>query len=134
MQSIFEPKTTVPFDASVLERMRKTASALIACGVQNQNAQALVLYSSSGNEYSAHVTDALSIDHAVEAALLEKLRVENDTKMEYVFCMWQDGCIDVPSMMFRKMLVDRNAQNTDARLFVQTKKGVQAIRLGGTMK
>jgi len=54
--------------------------------------------------------------------------------LDYVLCMWQDGCIDIPSRTFRKMLCAMNPQNADALLFVMTPNGVSVVKLANTMK
>ncbi len=134
MKSVFVPKTVFPFDAAVYERMRQTAANILQEAEQSQCTQALVLFSSAGNEYGALIKDALSEEKADETALLEGLTAEHDTEVRYVLCMWQDKCLDIPSLAFRNMLCALDPHNTDALLFVATRTDVCAIKLAGTLK
>ena len=104
MKTLFELKTHLPFDTDLLERLQKTASSLLQSAAQSPYTQGLVLVSSTQKEYSAVIKDVLSEEHPEEKALLEELKANHDTTLDYVLCMWQDGCIDLPSRTFRKML------------------------------
>ena len=134
MKTLFELKTHLPFDTDLFERLQKTASIMLKSAEQGQYTQGLVLVSSTGKEYSAVIKDVLSEEHAEEKALLEELKANHDTTLDYVLCMWQDACIDIPSWAFRKMLCSLDPKNADALLFVMTGNGVSAVRLANTMK
>lgn len=134
MKTLFELKTHLPFDTDLLERLQKTASILLQSAAQSPYTQGLVLVSVTQKEYSVVIKDVLSEEHAEEKALLEELKANHDTTLDYVLCMWQDGCIDIPSWTFRKMLCALDPKNADALLFVMTGNGVSAVRLANTMK
>ena len=134
MQSLFEFKTKIPIDFDVYESMRKTSSELLHGTEDGQYTQAIVLFSATGNEYSTIVKNALSEEKAAERALLEALREAEDTAIRYVLCMWQDGCIDIPSFTFRDMLCKQDPLNSDAIVFVMTAHGVSGIKMSETMK
>ena len=134
MKTLFELKTHLPFDTDLLERLQKTASILLQSAAQSPYTQGLVLVSVTQKEYSVVIKDVLSEEHAEEKALLEELKANHDTTLDYVLCMWQVGCIDIPSWTFRKMLCALDPKNADALLFVMTGNGVSAVRLANTMK
>lgn len=134
MQTLFELKMQLPFDADVLERMKQTASELLRDAEKEQYTQAIVLFSKKGNEYGAVLPNALSKDAPEESALLERLRVADDTAVGYILCMWADANIDIPSRAFRTKLLDVNPENADANVFVMTQNGASVMKLGNTMR
>ena len=134
MKTLFELKTHLPFDTDLFERLQKTASIMLQSAEQSQYTQGLILVSSTEKEYSAVIKNVLSEEQTEEKALLEELKANQDTTLGYILCMWQDACIDIPSMAFRKMLCALDPKNADALLFVMTGNGVSAVRLANTMK
>lgn len=134
MKSLFEFKTEIPFDLNVFECMKKIAVESLSGTEKNQHTQAIVLFSTAGNKYSAIIKNALSKERLDEKALLEKLKIANDTEIRYVLCMWQDNGIDIPSYNFREMLCELNPENKKSLIFVMTKDGVSLIELSATMK
>ncbi len=134
MQTFFELKTEVPFDLNIFKNMRETAIELLSVAEHGQYTEAIVLFSVSGNKYSAIIKNALSKEKMEEMLLLENLKTANDTEIRYVLCMWQDNCIDIPSFAFRELLCNLNSKNSESLLFVMTAKGVSAIKASTTMK
>lgn len=134
MQTLFELKTNMPFDADIFERMKKTASDLLRNTEKEQYTQAIVLLSKKGNEYGTIIRNVLSEDKTEESALLEGLRAADDTEICYILCMWGDACIDIPSFAFRARLCTANPQNTESKIFVMTQNGVSVMKLANTMK
>ncbi len=133
MQSLFELKTEVPFDAKIREHMIKTASELLKNADKGQYTQALVLTTDKG-EYGAVISNALSPEKAEEGCLLDRLRTADDTAVRYVLCMWGDAGIDLPSHAFRELLCELDPQNAEALIFVRTKSGISAVKLQTTLK
>ncbi len=134
METLFDIKSKMPYDLAVFENMKKTAVELLCSTNKDKYTQAIVLYSTTGNEYSDIINNACSKDKAEEKVLLEKLKLAEDTKMRYVLCMWQDNNIDVPSFALRKMLCELDPKNQEALSFVMTTDGVSAIKISSTMK
>ena len=134
MQSIFELKTKMTFDLAVFERMKKTAIELLSNAEKSQYTHAVVLLSAAGNEYSAIIKNAVSEEKADETSFLRKIMDAKDDEICYVLCMWQDKCIDIPSLAFRKSLFTLNQKNSEALLFVMTADGVSGIKLFTTIK
>ncbi len=134
MQTLFEPKTKLPIDADIYEQMKKTAETELSGAETGQYAQAVVLLSATGNEYSTLIKNALSEEKEDETALLERTKNLNDTEIYCVLCMWQDKCIDIPSYSFRKLLCALDPKNTKTLLLVMTADGVCGIKVSTTMK
>lgn len=134
MKTVFELKNELPFDKELFDRMRKTASDILNNTAKEEYTQSVVLLSSEGKEYSMVIKNALSQYKVDEASLLETLISENDTCIYRVLCMWQDGCIDLPSHSFRKMLSELNNKNRESGIFVKTKDGYSVIKLSITLK
>ena len=134
MQTLFEIKSNLPFDASIFERMKKSAADLLQATQKDKYTQAVVLYSKKRNEYRALLCYAVSNEKNNEAALLEALWAAKDTELRYVLCMWSDGGIDIPSYALREMLCTIDPRNADSLCFVMTKDGVGALKVSATMK
>ena len=134
MKSIFEVKNSLPFDADVFERMKKTALELLCGAEKEEYTQAIVLLSRAGNEYGAVIENALLKDKREEKALIERILSANDTSLSRVLCVWQDGGIDIPSFAFRQMLCDADDSNSDCGIFVTVDDGYSVIKLENSMK
>lgn len=121
---------------TLFEQMKRSASAILQNAEKDQYTQAIVLLSASGNEYSTIINNALSEDKNQETAFLEEIKSKQDTEIRYILCMWQDnGCIDIPSFAFRKMLCSLDERNSDSLLFVMTADNkVSERRLASTLK
>ena len=134
MQSLFELKTKLPFDSTVLCSLRETATGLLRDVECSRYTQAIVLYSVTGNQYGAVISNTLSEEMTEETTLLNKATLARDTEIRYVLCMWQDQSIDIPSYAFREKLCVCNPNNKDSLLFVMTSDGVAGITVATTMK
>jgi len=134
METLFELKTAEQFDISVFERMKKSAENVSVNIDTVKRAQVIVLLTANEVEYSAVISDPLTEGKTEESAFLEKITAENNTKISYALCMWKDSCIDVPSFAFRKMMVELDPENNNTMIFVQTAKGISAVKLSNIMK
>lgn len=134
MRSLFELKTKLPFDSTVFCSLNETATGLLRDVECSRYTQAIVLYSVTGNEYGAVISNALSEEMIEETALLKKTTLARDTEIRYVLCMWQDQSIDIPSYAFREKLCACNPKNKDSLLFVMTSDGVARVTISSTIK
>ncbi len=134
MKSLFELKTKIMPDLTVFECMKKKAIELLSDTEKSQYTQAIVLHSSTGNEYSTIIQNALSEEKVDEVSLFCKIKEANDYEICFVLCMWQDQCIDIPSFAFRNLLLDLTEKNSESAIFVMTADGVSEIKLSATMK
>lgn len=134
MRSIFEITNKMDFDPAAFEKMKALATETLSNAKVGQYTQAIVLFSESEALYGAVIENALSQERADERELLEKLKTNGDARIRYCLCMWQDGGIDIPSVAFRRMLLDLDKENYRAVLLVTTVDGICGIELGATMK
>ena len=122
------------FDSDIFEKMMGTARDILNNAEKGEYTQAIVLLSANGAEYAALIKNALSKDKSDEKALLERLTVANDTEIEYLLCVWQNGGIDLPSYRFREMLYETDQRNTECKIFVLTQNGTSVVKLEKKMK
>ena len=134
MQSVFELKEELPFDEVLFENMKKKACALLEGAENGEYTQTVILRTVRGNEYSAVIKNALSKEKKEETELLEAMRVNNDTEISSILCMWHDGGVENPSLVFRKMLYALNSSNADSGIFVKTSAGYAVLRLENSLK
>ena len=134
MQAIFELKNPLPFDANVLENLKKTALKLLDGTEKEPYTQAIVLFSATGKEYSVRIKNALSQEKTDETALIKTIKESGDTEIGCVLCMWQDHGIDIPSYAFRESLCALDPKNSEALMFVMTADGVAAVKMSAVMK
>ena len=134
MHSLFELKAKIMFDLTIFECMKEKAIEMLSIADKSQYTQAIVLHSSTGNDYSTIIRNALSEEKADEESFIRKIQENQDSEMTFVLCMWQDQCIDIPSFAFRNLILNLNEKNSDSTLFVMTADGVSGIKLSATMK
>lgn len=127
-------ENTLMFDSDIFEKMMGTARDILNNAEKGEYTQAIVLLSANGAEYAALIKNALSEDKSDEKALLERLTIANDTEIEYLLCLWQDGGIDLPSYRFREMLYETDQRNTECKIFVLTQNGTSVVKLEKTIK
>ena len=77
--------------------------------------QVVVVKTAKGNVrfFASNVSDQ---KYEEEKAFVQKLVEEDDAVMEYIVCMWDDYNLDLPSMNFRKLLLEVNEENNNARI------------------
>ena len=134
MQPLFEPKIKNDSNFEIFKSMKEKAIDLLSNADNCKYTQAIVLRSSKGNEYGIVIRNALSEEKSDEQALLQKIQDARDSAIYFVLCMWQGGCIDIPSCDFRKALLKLNEENAEAMLFVMTAGGVSEMKLLATVK
>ena len=134
MQTVFEPRITLPFDGDAFDRMKEIARQILQNARDNRYTEAIVLLSGKGTEYSTVIRDAVHGDRKEEEELLRRLEQKNDGEVSRILCMWKDGGVDIPSFYLRERLIALHPQNGTAGMFVQTKNGFALIPLSITMK
>ncbi|MBE6531235.1 MAG: hypothetical protein E7679_03980 [Ruminococcaceae bacterium] len=127
-------ENTLMFDSDIFEKMMGTARDILNNTEKGEYTQAIVLLSANGAEYAAIIKNALSEDKSDEKALIERLTIANDTEIEYLLCLWQNGGIDLPSYRSREMLCETDTRNTECKIFVLTQNGTSVVKLEKTIK
>ena len=122
-----------PFVPSIFDKMRQTSESLLKDISTTKMTQAVVLLSSKGKEYSTIIEDVLAEEKLAEKSLLRELLANDDTEIGYILVVWKNGCVDVPSYDFRKMLCCMNPENKNAAIFMNEIANYTVLPLGATM-
>ena len=65
-----------------------------------------------------------------EEQFIKMLQEKADCELKYIVCMWKNGNVDIPSMHFRKRLLEISPKNADAMFVVLTEDGNGGFALG----
>ena len=122
-----------PFVPSIFDKMWQTSESLLKDISTTKMTQAVVLLSSKGKEYSTIIEDVLTEEKNAEKSLVSELRANDDTEICYILAVWKNGCVDVPSYDFRKMLCRLNIENKNAAIFLMGEAGYHTKPLRVTM-
>ena len=122
-----------PFVRSVFDQMMQTAVHKLKDEPETGMTQAIVLLTSKGKEYSAIIEDVLSEEKIAEKALIKEMCKDNDTELRYILTVWKNGCVDIPSYDFRKMLCRMNLENKNTAIFLMGEAGYHVKSLDTTM-
>lgn len=100
--------------------------------------QVIVVKTEKSNIY--HFTNQLYIDGTFneksedEEKFVQMLLDKEEQVLRYIVCMWNGCSIDVPSMNFRKLLLEASEKNTEAMLVVQSIPDLILKKMSITMK
>ena len=101
-----------------------------SCGVR----QVIVLRTEKGNIYSGvSIVGEDMHDFTPEDALLKTLQAADDTHVLQLVCVWYTKQVDIPSMRFRKALLEMDPRNEKTQILVETLAGKQAKPLSRYM-
>ena len=81
--------------------------------------QMIALRTAGGRIYVMENRSILSGDHGDEDLFLGSLALQDDTPVTHLVCMWYDGALDLPSMHFRRGLLEINGNNGRAGILLQ---------------
>ena len=65
-----------------------------------------------------------------EEQFMKLLQEKADSEVKYIVCMWKNGSVEIPSMHFRKMLLEASPKNADAIFAVLTGDGNGGLAVG----
>lgn len=88
--------------------------------------QVIVLQTEKGNTYSGISIGEDRRDRTPEDALLKALQDAGDTHVLHLVCVWYTKQIDLPSMRFRKALLEMDSRNGETQILVLTGAGRKA--------
>ena len=77
--------------------------------------QVIVVKTAKGN-IRFFANNVLDQKYEEEKEFVQKLVEEDDIELEYIVCMWDDFNLDLPSMNFRKLLLEVNEENNNAKI------------------
>ena len=69
----------------------------------------------------------------LNGAICEELKQNKTTQISKIVTMWKDGGVDLPSLTFRKALVEMDEYNKNTEVVLQGKDGYLIKRLSVTM-
>ena len=88
--------------------------------------QTIALRTAGGRALVMENRGILSGSQADEDALLHLLALQPDTAVTHLVCRWNDGCVDLPSLRFRRELLALSPQNHDTLILLQGEHGYVA--------
>ncbi len=94
-----------------------------------QNPQMLAILTEKGSNY--YVADPLDPNRKDEDAILSRVKAE--PQVLAVGCMWDDGCLDIPSMYFRQGLLALAPENGEAYVLLQGEGRILTKKLADTL-
>lgn len=96
--------------------MLEDARALLAADPFAQ--QAVLVTTVKGGQYHCLSRDIMSGDTTEEAALVQAMAENRDTRVQCLLCMWHSGCVDMPSKHLRDQLLHLDPGNIDAYILL----------------
>lgn len=121
-------------ESDPIEKLFSIAEELLKNADKKQYTQAIVLYTNNNIGCGVLIENALSEDKSDEKSLFDLLKSKNDTKVNSLICVWHDGCVDLPSYSFRKMLLELNPENEEAKIVFPKENGWFSRSVKSTMK
>lgn len=80
--------------------------------------QSIVLRTVKGNVYHCLISDALTDDYTEEKQFVNTLIANGDFEIVQMVSMWPEGCFDMPSYAFRKMLCELHTNNMNGEMIL----------------
>ena len=103
-----------------IQSMLEAATSALSEMPTGEFTQAIAVHTDSDHIYVQTIANALSEDKSDETHLFQMLENKGDTKIITIVCVWQSGCIDLPSYAWRQMLCDLNEENKNAAILLQS--------------
>lgn len=123
----FDPMLTQT-TKSIFDEMRMTATTLLN-GESNPLMQAVVLRTEQGLYSASNLATDQDVDN-----LVSRLKFDFDEKVDYVCCIFNGGCVDLPSCAFRMALLTLNPLNAHAQIFVLKTCGISTMTIADSIK
>ena len=70
----------------------------------------------------------ISADNTIDD-ICSELISKQDTKISNLVAMWKNGQVDLPSLAFRKAILEMNSENKDTNILLQGKEGLIVKKL-----
>ena len=96
--------------------MHEEARVLLAASPSAQ--QAVLVLTAKGGHYHCLSRDIMSGDTTEEIALVRAMAENQDTQVKCLVCMWDTGCVDVPSRHLRDLLLRLHPENQEAYILL----------------
>lgn len=95
--------------------------------------QVIAVKTAKGNTYHFANHQVQAGSRADEDRFVELLREKDDVTVQYLVAMWNTCGIDLPSMHFRRRLLELSPQNAEAVIPLQGEGGYLMRTIGSTM-
>lgn len=100
-----------------LEMLIEEAEKLVPGNIMGE--QVIAVKTAKGNVHCFKIKVLDSKYEKMEDCFIQKLQNEGDAEIQYIVCMWNNYSTDVPSMNFRRRLLEACAKNAGAMIFLQ---------------
>ena len=86
--------------------------------LEHQAAEQVIVVKTAKGNVRFFANNVLDQKYVEEKEFVRKLVEQDDTVIQYIVCMWNDESLDLPSMNFRKLLLDVNEENKYAEIYL----------------
>ena len=83
------------------------------------DAEQVIVVRTAKNRIRSYAFHSMSEITQEDNPFVRKLIEQEDMEIKHILCMWNEYAIDVPSMQFRKCLLDASPKNVDACMILQ---------------
>ena len=99
----------------------------------HKHAQVVVALSTSGNIYHKVINNPLTEELIDENSFISELIANQDIQIDKMVCLWANGCVDLLSYNFRKLLCATNSLNGETKMLLQGYNGYIVKTLSQTL-
>ncbi len=111
----------------------KTAKEKIA-NIENLKKSQIIIVMSGKNNLFYEIIDYTLTDAYLKGnKLINELKENEDTEVRKILCMWNDGCIELPSIYFRKLLCELNEKNKYSEILLNGKDSLFVSKINRIM-
>lgn len=114
-----------------LIKLLTLAEETLANSPKTHMSQAIVFLTQAGNTYCFYTP--LDNYSATEDQIVAILAEKNDTAINSLVAMWENGSIDIVSHSLRKKLIALNESNQNAWMFLRGDSGYTVCTINSTM-
>ena len=86
--------------------------------LEHQAAEQVIVVKTAKGNVRFFANNVLDQKYVEEKEFVRKLVEQDDTVIQYIVCMWNDESLDLPSMNFRKLLLEVNEENKYAEIYL----------------
>ena len=65
----------------------------------------------------------------IDGSICDQLISNDDTRIVKLLTIWKNGQVDLPSLAFRKAILEMNSENKDTNILLQGKEGLIVKKL-----
>ena len=95
--------------------------------------QVIAVKTAKGNVYHFANHGVLTGNTAGESRFAQMLEEQGDTEILCLVALWNNGCVDVPSMHFRCSLLELDPRNGETVMLLRSENGYTVRTVGSAM-